>query len=564
MIYTKSKNKEILSKKPEIQALVSKVIMEAAEIVGSTFGPGGNVVLLEREELAPLVTKDGVTVLKSLGFSKASENIILDICKEISLNTAKTAGDGTTTAIVLANAIYHHGLDFIKNNPKYNPQKFIRELNDCYNSVIIPYLKEKAISVELEEDLEKVALISCNGDEAISKIVSNAVVSAGEDGVVLIQENQGGELKIDTVDGYIITSGLKNIGSDGTLFFNDKASQQVILESGLILIYDGSMTDLNLLSKVQDCLENDSEIYGKPLIIIANSFADNIVDRFVKATRGGIPIIPIKPPLDFLPKQIFLHDMEAYTGAKVMDGGSIGSFSSDDFGSFKNAKINLYECFLKCDLNSEKIDQRAEELKSLMSSAFSDMDRDHYKKHISQLTGGLVTIFVSGMTDVEIREKKDRIQDAIEAIRSAISEGIVLGGCATQITLSSIISNTPNAKPSWKVLSDALLSPLKLLLNNCGEGELYSQIIDSMLGEIKDNNKITKIFNADTHQFEDGFNSGIIEPAKVHKVAIGNSLSIASILVTLGGVVSAPLNPELEAQLEASKMMMNSMMDNQV
>src|SRR5574343_1222076 len=196
MLYEKSKAKNITADKGKIKEIVHGTIDKMATIVGATLGPGGRPVLMERDTLSPLITKDGVTVAKSLGVDNAEANIIIDAAKEICLKTAKEAGDGTTTAIVLANSITKHGLNFLDSNPKYNPQRVINELNDLYNSVITPYLKANAIKAKGREDLVHVATISANGDKAIAEAAVDAVLAAGEDGHVLIEEAQGNQLRV--------------------------------------------------------------------------------------------------------------------------------------------------------------------------------------------------------------------------------------------------------------------------------------------------------------------------------------------------------------------------------
>ena len=198
MIYTKSKAKDIITDKSKIKKTVSDTINRMATIVGSTLGPGGNPVLIDRGDLAPLITKDGVTVAKSIGVADAAANIVVDSCKEICINTAAEAGDGTTTAIVLANSIVTLGQEFLTANPKYNPQRMINELQTAFKTVVTPYLKDVAISAETEEQLKYVATISANGDIEIANTVVEAVLAAGDDGTVLITEGQGNVMSVDT------------------------------------------------------------------------------------------------------------------------------------------------------------------------------------------------------------------------------------------------------------------------------------------------------------------------------------------------------------------------------
>jgi chaperonin GroEL len=225
-LYEKSKAKDIIHNKERLSKIVGETLDKMATVVGATLGPGGRAVLLEREGQPPLATKDGVTVAKSLGLDNAEDNIIIEAAKEICINTAKDAGDGTTTAIVLANAITKYGQEFVKSNAKYNPQRIVNELEDVYEDVIVPYIKSQSQDVSDEEKLVNVATISANGDRKIAKVVVEAIMAAGDDGKVLIEEAQGDEMRVETIEGYIITSGLKDIGQLGPMFMNDRGGQQ--------------------------------------------------------------------------------------------------------------------------------------------------------------------------------------------------------------------------------------------------------------------------------------------------------------------------------------------------
>lgn len=549
MLYVKSKAKEMIDAEANIEKVVQETITRAAKCVGSSLGPGGRPTLLARADLPPLVTKDGVTILKHIGFPSAPQNIVLDMCKEISLNTARDAGDGTTTAIVLAEAIYRHGKEFINANPKYNPQRFMRELKLCHEKVVIPTLQKPAVSkpVQSDEDLMNVALISANGDHEIANVVVKAVVAAGDDGTVLVQEDQGGGMRVETVDGYVVTSGLKDLGTIGTAFINDKGGQQVQMDHGLVVMFDGTLNDLALLAKVQEAFESTAECFGRPILVFAYGFADPVIEKCLKTSKSGVTVLPIKVPRSSLPNssQIFLHDMAAYSNGSVMDPSSAMNFEAKDFGTFKRARINMYECFIQSELESEVIDRRAEELKAILNSARSEHDKAHLRAHIGKLTGGISTVWVGGTTDAEVRERRDRVQDAIEAVRSAVAEGIVAGGGMTHRILAENIRVSPEYKPSWEVMIKALRAPFDLLMDNCGEGD----IADETWSFFQDN----LVFDADAHEYVNPWEKGIIEPAKVHRIAIGNALSIASLLVTLGGIITDCYNPDLENQMELSR-----------
>lgn len=561
MIYVKSKTKDMIDDSAQLTEIVTSTLSRMANIASKTLGPGGRTVLIERDGMPPLLTKDGVTVIKSLGLPNAASNTVLDTCKEISLNTARDAGDGTTTAIVLADAIVKAGSAFMSQNKRYNPQRFVNELRQCYSKVILPYLKDTAVQVKSDEDLRRVALISANGDQDVADVVVKAFLAAGEDGHILIQEDQGGGMRVETVDGFIVTSGLKDIGSIGTAFINDRANQQVQMDAGLVVLFDGTLNDLVLPAAIQNAFENDPDCFGKPIIIMAHGFADPVIEKCLKTAKSGVTVLPVKVPKSTLAnsKTMFLHDMAAYTGAAVMDPASAPNFSAEHFGRFASAKVNTYEAFLQCESDTQLIDERVVELKAIMASAHSEHDRAHLRAAIAKLTGGISTVWVGGLTDAEVRERRDRVQDAVEAVRSAVAEGIVAGGCATHIALARKIKESAES-PAWHVLAEALNYPFKVLLSNCGENDRHAELESAILNSAVNNFKPKVVFDANAHELVDPFKVGIVEPAKVHRVAIGNAISVASLMVTLGGIVVSPRDYNLETQMELSKSALKDML----
>lgn len=566
MHYQKSKAKDIISDRDRLTNIVSETIDRMATAVGRTLGPGGNPVLIEREGLSPLATKDGVTVAKSLGLANAEANIVIDAAKEICINTAREAGDGTTTAIVLANDLVRGGHKFLSSNPKYNPQRVVSELKNAYNTVVVPYLQEVARPVTTDTQLQQVATISANGDLEIAERVVEAVSAAGDDGKVLITESQNGTIEVETIDGYIITTGLKDLGQIGPSFINDQSGQQVKMDQGYVVLYDGSLNDLKVPGKIQDCVADTQGFSdGTPIIVFAHSFADAVLDRFAKTTKSGLTVVPVKTQRTGLPNgaSMFLSDLAAYTGGKVYDPGNLDDMDITGFGNFDSAKINMYETFLMGSPESSDIEGRIIELKSVMEQTFSELDRSHLRAAIAKLTGGVSTIHVGGSSDLEIREKKARVEDAEEAVRSAIAEGIVTGGGSVHLRLAHQLLSHPDKKPSWDILIEALKAPFNLLLTNCGEEpeEIYK-----LLGEHAtslDKELPLKVFDANQHLICDPISSGIIEPAKVVRVSIANALSVATLLTTLGGIVVTPRNSDMEMQMELANQAFSNMMQGE-
>lgn len=568
MIYEKSKAKSITADRTKIREIIHKTINDMATVVGATLGPGGRPVIIERDGLSPLITKDGVTVAKSLGVANAEANIIIESAKEICLRTAKQAGDGTTTAIVLANAITRYGLEFLEANPKYNPQRMVNELNELYTKIIVPFLKDNATPVDSREKLINVATISANGDTVIADAVVEAVMAAGEDGQVLIEEDDDNSIRVETIEGCILTTGLKDLGSIALAFINDKAGQQAKMDNGLMFLYDGTMNDLKVPSAIQQVVEG-SDLYGRPIIIMAHGFSDVVLDKLAKTTKGGYTVVPVKTPLGGVAnsRAMLLHDIAAYTGATVYDPGLIDQFINDDeedgFGHFVTGKVNLYETFLTTDLENEevraRIERRIDELKSIAQIAPNDRERMFAKAAISKLTGGVSTIWVGGGSELEAREKKARVEDAVEAVRSAIAEGVVPGGCGVHLVLSDLIARSTNSPPSWTIMVNALKAPFEMLLSNCGEdfNDVWNALYAHIVGR---NTPPENIFDANAHKIVNAADAGIIEPAKVCRVSLGNALSVASLLITLGGIVVVPRDFNLENQLALSQQAFRDMM----
>lgn len=564
MLYEKSKAKKIIADRNKLREIVTEAVGIMSEAVGATLGPGGRVVVIERENQSPLITKDGVTVAKSLGVDNAEANLIIEAAKEICINTAKQAGDGTTTAIVLANAITKHGMEFLQSNPKYNPQRMASELQDLYDSVIIPFLAKHSKKATTNEQLIQVATISANGDAKIAAVAVEAVMTAGDDGTVLIEEAQGNQLKVEAMNGYVVTSGLKDIGSLGPIFINDRSGQQAKMDQGLVFLYNGSINDLKVPSAVQKAIEGTA-YFGKPVIMFAHSFADTVLSACAKTTQGGYMVVPVKTPMSGVPnsQSMFLQDMSAYTGATVYDPGTIDQFIEEDeddgFGLFEEARVNMYEAFLKCEINPQAIEARVAELKTISYAAPSEFDKMHIKAAIGKLSGGVSTIHVGAGSELEIREKKARVEDAVEAVRSAIAEGTLPGGCGVHLVLSDIISKHAAASDSWSIMARALRAPFELLLSNCGEdvsdvwGALEKHIIDR-------DTPPNFIFDAKEHKIVEPLAAGIIEPTKVVRVSIGNALSVASLLITLGGIVVVPRDYQLENQLAMGKQAFKDML----
>jgi chaperonin GroEL len=389
-------------------------------------------------------------------------------------------------------------------------------------------------------------------------------MGAGDDGNVLIQEAQGDVMRMEPLDGYVIVAGLKELGQIGPAFINDKANQQVKMDKGIVFLWDGSMHDLQVPAAIQTAIEG-TDFYGSPILVFAHDFSDLVLEKFAKTAKGGITIAPIKTPMSGVPnsRSMFLSDMAAYTGATVYHPGNLEQFLEDEeegFGLFQEAKVGIFESLVIAEPDSDQLEARIGELRSIHDAALDEITKMHVRASISRLTGGIVTIWVGGASDLEVKEKKHRVEDAVEAVRSAIAEGVVPGGCGVHLVLADMMKRSPNRKQSWEIMEKALTAPFGLLMSNCGEDaeQVYSEFLKDHIENVNTLPKL--IFDANNHEMVEPFKGGIIEPAKVVRVSVGNALSVASLLMTLGGIVVVPRDSQLENQLAMSKQAFNDMM----
>lgn len=444
----------------------------------------------------------------------------------------------------------------------------VNELNDLYSRIIVPFLKENAKPVKERHELINVATISANGDSVIATAAVDAVVAAGEDGQVLIEEADEADIRVETIDGCIVTTGLKDLGSIGLAFINDRSGQQAKMDNGLVFLYDGTMNDLKVPAAIQQAVEQ-SDMYGKPIVVMAHGFSDVVMDKLAKTTKGGYTVIPVKTPLGGVAnsRSMFLFDMAAYTGGTVFDPGTLDAWITDDekedgdgFGHFQSAKVTLYETFITSEVDSERIEARIAELKSIMQVAPNEREKMFAKAAISKLTGGVSTIWVGGGSELEAREKKARVEDAVEAVRSAIAEGIIPGGCGVHLVLADMIARRKDFVPSWVIMVKALRAPFEMLLSNCGEdfADIWN-VLESHI--VNRTSPPVYIFDANAHKLVNAEEAGIIEPAKVCRASLGNALSVASLLITLGGIVVTPRDSGFETQLALSRDAFKTMMD---
>ena len=528
--------KQILNS-TQSRKIAAETIKAIASIVKTTLGPGGNPIIIQRTgqnpdgtTQSPLITKDGVSVAEAITLKNHANNTIAQAILQVAQNTVKEAGDGTTTAIVLAEAIFNAGLKYIEQGT--NGIELYEDLKKESNR-ILAYIDSISKKVELN-DVFNVAKISANGDEEIANIVFEAVSSVGEDGHIALEEGYARDTVLNKIDGAVYKKGWRSFGAYGAHFVNNQAKNTCDLESPAILLYNGKIADIHelgeFIKKLMGADEKGQLSNIVPLLIVANDFSDEVMG-FVAQNRvqGKIPIAAIKTPFDGSPngRTQTLQDLGVLLGAEVGSRGviEIAQMTEEHLGGADKVEVSSEETvFYNGYGESEDIINRVEDLRKQRDEALYDFDVENLRIRIGKLTGGIAVVRVGGSSELEMLEKKDRIEDALCAARVAISEGIIPGGGSVFYQVSKNLSDVPLAS---KILREALVAPIKQLIINTGKNP------DVILSHLPANQG----YNARSKEYCDLLEAGIIDPAKVVKSALENAISIAGLLLTTGGAI---------------------------
>jgi chaperonin GroEL len=516
-------------------------VEEMASVVKATLGPGGNPIIIQRtgqnsdgSPIGPLITKDGVTVAESVDFKDHAMSTIAKAVLQVAKNTVNQAGDGTTTAIVLAEAIFKAGYSQLARG--MNGIQLYDELKAIKNEIIAK-IDERKIPVGLK-DVYNVAKISANGEEEIAQIVSDALEQVGEDGHVTVEDANSRHTELSVVQGAVYKKGWKSFGPFGTHFVTDKVKDCAQLEKPAVLLYNGKLSELHELAKLMMSVMEVDPQSGQiqkpvPFLIIASDFSDDVKNMLLaNRVQGKLPIVAIKAPFDGSPNAIteILEDIAVLTGGKVFSKGirELKDGSSDDLGSCDKVEVGSEETVIfKGAGDEEAILSRVDDLKKGLEIKQYEFDQENLRIRIGKLVGGIAIIRAGGETELEMLEKKDRIEDALCAARVAIQEGILPGGGSTFFEISKEINTNTIA---GKIMQEALQAPIKQIITNTG---LDPAVILHQLGSTE----LGKGFDARRKVFCNLLESGIVDPAKVAKSALENAVSIAGLLLTTGGAV---------------------------
>lgn len=531
-----------------------------SDAVGSTMGPGGKNVLIESDYpgIPNKNTKDGVTVFKSLGALDPYEHLIMEQARDVAQRTATEAGDGTTTATVLAYSIIQNLFDFCEKNPKYSPQKATRRISKVTEDVLLPYIFSRSIKVTEENKglLKMVAKISANGDDEMADAVIDAFeqIGYGDSSHVTIRELSGKKgYKVERIDGFPIAMGFEeSIGKLHTAFINDQANQRCYLEKPLFLLYDGNMNDLVSIEPLLNVLGNKYAVEGnsdfKNLVIVAHGFSENVLTTlaFNFSNPGTMNVLPLITPMaQFLNSQThFLHDLAAFTGAKVFGlKDQIQRATMGDLGrNMESFESYRFRSTVVGDPDPVNVEVRADDLKTQMNQAESQAEKVMLEERIGKITNGIAKLTIFGGSNGELKEAHDRCEDAVCAVRSAIGHGAVPGGCRIAIDMVlKLAQELPAGDPAREVLIPSLLSLPNKLLDNSG---CTKEEIEEILAKLVNEDHL--VYDAENHVYGEAEKLGLFDATKAVSESLSNAVSIANVLGTMGAMVCHPRDDVFE------------------
>ncbi|MBI1932101.1 MAG: chaperonin GroEL [Ignavibacteriales bacterium] len=510
-----------------------------ANAVKVTLGPKGRNVVIDKKFGAPTITKDGVTVAKEIELEDATENMGAQMVKEVASKTSDVAGDGTTTATVLAQAIFKEGLKNVTAGA--NPMDLKRGI-DIAVSKVVEYLKSISKEVGGKDEIAQVGSISANNDKAIGELISDAMDKVGKDGVITVEEAKGTETGLEIVEGMQFDRGYLS-----PYFVTDSETMEAVLENPEILIHDKKISSMKDLLPV---LEKVAQA-GKPLLIISEDLeGEALATLVVNKLRGTLRVAAVKAPGFGDRRKAMLEDIAVLTGGTVISeerGYKLENATIEFLGTAKKVVIDKDNTtIVEGAGESSEIKKRVNEIKSQIENTTSDYDREKLQERLAKLSGGVAVLKIGAATEVEMKEKKARVEDALHATRAAVEEGIVAGGGVALVRAASVLVDLQgeNADQSTgiKIIQKAMEEPLKQIVNNAG---LEGAVVLNKVKEGKDDFG----FDASSDKYVNMIASGIIDPTKVTRTALENAASVSSLLITTEAVVYEKKSDEKAAPM---------------
>lgn len=503
-----------------------------ANAVKVTLGPKGRNVVIEKSFGAPRSTKDGVSVAKEIELSDRFENLGAQLIREVASKTNDKAGDGTTTATVLAQAIVVEGLKSVAAG--MNPMDLKRGVDKAVLKVI-EEIKNSSKKVTTNSEIAQVGTISANGDTEVGEMIAKAMAKVGNEGVITVEEAKSLETELDVVEGMQFDRGYLS-----PYFITNADKMEVELEEPLILLFEKKVSSLQPLLPVLEAVVQS----GRPLLIIAEDVdGEALATLVVNKLRGGLKVAAVKAPGFGDRRKAMLEDLAILTGGELISedlGIKLENVTIDMLGRSKKVTITKDDTTIVDGVGAkDAIEGRISQIKRQIEDTTSDYDKEKLQERLAKLAGGVAVIRVGGATEVEVKEKKDRVDDALNATRAAVEEGIVPGGGVALLKASKILDgfkgDNDDQEAGVAIVRRALQAPIRQISENAGvEGSI-------VVGKVMENNSPTFGFNAQTEEYVDMVQAGVIDPAKVVRTALQDAASVAGLLITTeAAIVEAP------------------------
>jgi chaperonin GroEL len=512
----------------EARSRLKRGVDQLAEAVKVTLGPKGRNVVIDKKFGSPTVTKDGVTVAKEIELEDEIENMGAQMVKEVATKTSDLAGDGTTTATVLAQALFREGLKSVTAGA--NPMSLKRGITKAVE-LVVEELKRISVPTKGRKEIAQVGAISANGDKEIGDKIADAMDKVGKDGVITVEEAKGLETTLETVDGMQFDRGYLS-----PYFITDPEKMEIVLEDAYVLVHEKKIATMKDLLPVLEKVAQS----GKPLLIIAEDIeGEALATLVVNKLRGTLKVGAVKAPGFGDRRKEMLTDIATLTGGKVITeelGFKLENTALADLGHVKRILVDKDNTTLIGGKGKPAdVQGRIAQIRAAIEKSTSDYDKEKLQERLAKLAGGVAVINVGAATETEMKEKKARVEDALHATRAAVEEGIVTGGGVAllwcQKVLDKVRSTEEDERTGIDIVRRALEEPIRMIAQNAGaEGAI-------VVGKVKDSGKLTFGYNAQTDEYEDLVLAGVIDPTKVTRTALQNAASIAGLLLTTECVV---------------------------
>src|SRR5215203_5389954 len=500
-----------------------------ANAVKVTLGPKGRNVVLDKSFGAPRITKDGVTVAKEIELADKFENLGAQMVREVASKTNDIAGDGTTTATVLAQAIVREGAKSVAAG--MNPMDLKRGI-DLAVSAVVKDIESRAKKVQASEEIAQIGTISSNGDRAVGDMIAQAMQKVGNEGVITVEEAKTAETELDVVEGMQFDRGYLS-----PYFITNAEKMVAELDDPYILIHEKKLSSLQALLPILEAVVQT----GRPLLIVAEDIeGEALATLVVNKLRGGLKVAAVKAPGFGDRRKAMLEDIAILTGGTAIAedlGIKLENVTLNMLGRAKRVRVEKENTTIIDGAGSKHdIEGRVQQIKAQIEETTSDYDREKLQERLAKLAGGVAVIRVGGATEVEVKEKKDRVDDALNATRAAVEEGIVPGGgvalLRAKAAVQKLTTDNPDVKAGIQIVLRALEAPIRQIAENAGvEGSI-------VVGRVSGDSSATFGFNAQTEEYGDMLQAGIVDPTKVVRTALQNAASVAGLLVTTEAMIT--------------------------